>query len=91
MSSTSNLFKKVDSSDYIALKRQIAISSEYSKANAPEDLNPVKNNGVKNNKNFNFIPTTIMTDASNCLVNSKSYELERDYKNGVKYMKVICK
>ena len=32
-----------------------------------------------------------MTDASNCLVNSKSYELERDYKNGVKYMKVICK
>jgi len=90
MSSTSNLFKKVDSSDYIAFKKQLAISKEYSTANTSESLNPVKNNGVKYNSNFNFIPSTTMTDASNCLVNSKSYELERDYKNGAKYMKVIC-
>ena len=77
MSSTSNLFNKVDSSDYIALKKQLAISKEFSTANTSESLNPVKNNGVKYNKNFNFIPTTIQTDASNCLINSESYELKK--------------
>ena len=89
---SSKLFKKVDSSDYIRYKKQIAISAEYSKANTPEDLNPIKMNGAKYNKNFEFLPTTTTTptDASNCLVNSKSYELERNYKNGLKYMKIIC-
>jgi len=91
MSSSSKLFNKVNSSDYITLKKQLAISKEFSKANTSKSLNPVKNNGVKYNKNFNFIPTTIQTDASNCLINSESYGLKNDYKNGVKYMKVICK
>lgn len=91
MSSSSNLFNKVNSSDYIILKKQLTISKEYSTANTSENLNPVKKNGSKYNKNFNFIPTTIQTDASNCLINSESYELKQDYKNGVKYMKVICK
>jgi len=90
MSSTSKLFERVDSSDYIALKKQLAISKEFHNATTSIHLNSVKSNGVKYNKNFNFIPTTIQTDASNCLINSESYELKSNYKNGVKNMKAIC-
>lgn len=82
MSSTRNsLFKKVDSSDYITFKKQSAISKETSA--------PIKNNGLKYNRNFNFIPASI--DASSCLVYAQSYDLMNDYTTGQDNTKTICK
>ena len=73
------LFKKVNSSDYISYKKRAAIAGEYSRAT---NTNPVKNNGLQYNQNFNFIPTSISTDISNCLLQAKSYELKQDYTYG---------
>jgi hypothetical protein len=91
-SSTSKLFKKVDSSDYITAKRRMTISKEYIKANDLTQFNPVKNNGFVYNKNFSFLPTisTPITDASNCLVNAASFELLDNYNFGQSYIKQIC-
>jgi hypothetical protein len=81
MSSTRNsLFKKVDSSDYITFKKQSAISIENSA--------PIKNNGLKYNRNFSFIPASI--DASSCLVYAQSYDLKNDYITGQENTKIIC-
>jgi hypothetical protein len=81
------LFKKVNSSDYINYKKRVAIAGEYSRAT---NTNPVKNNGLQYNDNFIFIPTSISTDISNCLIQTKSYELLKDYTNGVNYIQNIC-
>jgi len=90
--STSKLFNKVDSSDYITAKRQITISREFVKASTPNQFNPIKHNGVMYNKNYKFIPTTnaITTDASNCLIQTKSFELLQDYTVGAGYVKQQC-
>jgi hypothetical protein len=82
---SANLFKKVNSSDYISYKKRTAIAGEYASG---RNTNPVKANGVQYNQNFNFIPT--ITDVSNCLIQAQSYELKQDYTNGVKYIHVIC-
>ena len=49
---SANLFKKVNSSDYISYKKRTAIAGEYA---AVVNTNPVKTNGVQYNKNFIFI------------------------------------
>jgi hypothetical protein len=89
---SSKLFKKVDSGDYITYKKRLAIASEYAKAGTVNDLNPKKKNGVRYNKNYIFVPTIPgpTTDASNCLLNAKSYELKQDYTNGISDINVIC-
>jgi len=79
MSSSFTLFKKADSSDYITAKRQMAIAGEYMNTN---NTNPVKKNRSTYNKNFKFIQTKAV-DLSNCLIESKSYELLQSYKKGV--------
>jgi hypothetical protein len=83
------LFKKVNSSDYITYKKRIAIASEYAHT---ADTNPIKNNKKQYNRNFMFVPTitTPTTDASNCLIQSKNYELLQDYTSGANYLQVIC-
>ena len=90
--STSKLFNKVDSSDYITAKRQITISREFVKASTLNQFNPIKLNGVMYNKNYKFIPTTnaITTDASNCLIQAKNFELLQDYNMGAGYVKQQC-
>lgn len=87
--STANLFKKVNSSDYINYKKCVTIANEYSKTTT---TNPVKLNGNQYNKNFAFIPTfnTPTTDLSNCLIYAKNHELKQDYSNGVTYLNLIC-
>ena len=86
--SSSTLFKKVDSSDYIAFKKRVAIAEEYRNSKQ----NPVKMNGKQYNNNFIFVPklTTPITDISNCLIQAKSYELKGDYTNGETYIDKIC-
>jgi hypothetical protein len=84
---SANLFTKVNSSDYITYKKRTAIAGEYATAT---NTNPVKTNGKPYNRNFNFIPTLISTDISNCLIQSKSYELLKDYKNGFNYIQTVC-
>ena len=49
-------------------------------------FNPTKNNGYKYNDNFKFIPAT--TDASNCLIFAKSYQLKTEYKDGKNYINI---
>lgn len=85
--STSALFKKVDSSDYITAKRRMTIARENLKVIIPN---------IKND-NYKFIPTTVATveavgalDASNCLVQAKSFELLQDYNVGAEYVKQQC-
>ena len=87
---SANLFKKVPSSDYINYKKRMTIAGEYTNASTTNDLNPVKTNGSQYNKIFKFIPTTILADASNCLINSQNYEALQDYKFGLNYLKVTC-
>jgi len=89
MSDSTPLLKKVNSSDYITYKKRIAIAGEYAQAANP---NPVKINRKQYNRNFMFIPTltTLTTDASNCLIQAKNYELLKDYTYGANYIKVIC-
>jgi hypothetical protein len=86
--STTPLFKKVDSGDYINYKKRTAIAGEYAKA----DINPVKTNGKQYNQNFTFIPTrnTPRTDISNCLIHAQSYALKQDYTFGVNYLVKVC-
>ena len=79
---SSTLFKKVDSSDYITAKKQMAIANEFLKN---QNTNPVKNNGKKYNKNFSFVPT-LTNDLSNCLIEAHSFELLKDYTTGKKYI-----
>lgn len=83
--STSALFKKVDSSDYITAKRRMTIARENLKVVIPN---------VKND-NYKFIPTTRAAvgalDASNCLVQAKSFDLLQDYNVGADYVKQQCK
>lgn len=81
------LFKKVNSSDYINYKKRTAIAGEYS---STTNTNPVKSNGLQYNRNFIFVPTLISTDLSNCLIQTKSYELKQDYNSGVNYIQVVC-
>jgi hypothetical protein len=90
--STSKLFNKVDSSDYITAKKQMTIAREFVKANTATTFNPIKHNGLKYNKNYKFIPTTnaITTDASNCLIQAKSFDLLQDYNVGAGYVKQQC-
>ena len=87
-----NLIKKVDSGDYIKTKRQMTIFKEFSAANTSQTFYPVKTNGSIYNKNFKLIPTTPAptTDASNCLIFSKSYELLTDFNTGKIYLKQAC-
>ena len=87
MSTSSPLFKKVDSSDYITYKKRTAIAGEFKNATAP-NLNPVKINGKQYNDNFIFVPT--IRDSSNCLLNAKSYELMQNYTYGVNYLDKVC-
>ena len=89
---SSKLFKKVDASDYITYKKRIAIASEYAKADTPNELNPLKPNGYYYNQNFKFVPTFITptTDASNCLLHAKNYDLKLDYTSGIADLKVVC-
>ena len=86
-SSTSALFKKVDSSDYITAKRRMTISKEYIKSNNAAQFNPLKNNGFKYNKNYTFIPTQ---NGTNCLISSKSFELLDNYNVGTTYLNQQC-
>jgi hypothetical protein len=89
---SAQLFKKVDSSDYTTYKKRTTIAKEYVNANTVNMLNPMKMNGKRYNKNFRSVPTLVntTTDASNCLLQAKSYELKQDYLNGVSYIKVVC-
>jgi hypothetical protein len=85
MSTTSSLFKKVGSSDYIAYKKQAAISAETK--------TPVKKNGMVYNKNFTFFP--IINNANvnskvNCIASAKSYDLLHDYTTGQKNTTILC-
>ena len=75
------LFKKVDSSDYITYKKRNTIAKEYANT---LNTNPMKTNGVIYNKNFTFLPSTVVNDLSNCLINAQSFELKQDYTSGVK-------
>jgi hypothetical protein len=86
MSLSSPLFTKADSSDYITAKRQMVIASEYLNTN---NTNPVKKNGKTYNKNFKFVPTKTL-DLSNCLIESKSYELLQSYTTGKGYIDQKC-
>jgi hypothetical protein len=90
---SSKLFKKVDSSDYISYKKRLAIASEYAQADTLNELNPLKPNGYHYNQNFRFVPTfnTPTTDASNCLLQAKNYDLKLDYTSGIADLKVVCK
>lgn len=89
---SSKLFKKVDSSDYITYKKRLAIASEYAKADTPNELNPIKSTGYQYNQNFKFVPTfnTPTTDASNCLLQAKNYDLKLDYTSGMTDLKIVC-
>ncbi len=81
MSTTSSLFKKVDSGDYIAFKKQAAISAETT--------TPVKKNGLLYNKNFTFLPIINNANTS-CIASAKTYDLLNDYKTGQKNTNIIC-
>ena len=89
---SAKLFKKVDASDYITYKKRLAIAGEYAKANTPNEVNPLKSNGYHYNKNFKFVPTfnTILTDASNCLLQAKNYDLKLDYTSGIQDINIVC-
>ena len=79
---SANLFKKVDSSDYITYKKRTVMANT-----AP--TNPVKTNGKQYNRNFTFVPT--LTDASaNCLLQAHSQELKQDYTSGLTYINGVC-
>jgi hypothetical protein len=86
---STNLFKKVDSGDYISYKRRATIAGEFAKTT---NTNPVKRNGNQYNQNFTFLSTfnTPTTDNSNCLIHTQSYELKQNYTNGLKYLHLIC-
>ena len=86
---STNLFKKVDSSDYINYKKRMAIAGEYARA-TPPNLNPVKTNGSQYNRTFKFIPTTNTADVSNCLIHSQNFESLQDYTFGLNYLNVTC-
>ena len=91
-SATSNLFTKADSSDYITAKRRMTIAKEYVQASTENQFNPVKNNKATYNQNYRFIPTTTSAiDASNCLIQSKSFDLLQNYNMGKEYIDQICK
>lgn len=80
-SSTSKLFNKVDSSDYITAKRRMTIAKENLNISIPN---------VKNN-NYTFIPTTAAAiDASHCLIQAKSFDLLQDYIVGTDYVQQQC-
>jgi hypothetical protein len=83
---SANLFKKVNSSDYISYKKRSVIAGEYAIA---QNTNPVKANGVQYNQNLIFIPSESQ-DLSNCLIQAQSYELKQDYTNGFNFIHVIC-
>jgi hypothetical protein len=83
---SSSVLKRVDSSNYITSKRQMAIYNEKP-SNVTANI-PVKKNGIVYNNNFKFIPT--LTDASNCLIYAKNYELFQDYSSGKKYTDTAC-
>lgn len=82
---SANLFKKVNSSDYISYKKRTAIAEEYASV---ANTNPTKSNGSQYNNNFKFLST--MTPVSNCLIQAKNYESLQDYTSGVNYIQVIC-
>ena len=86
---SANLFKKVNSSDYISYKKRTAIAGEYAKS---ANTNPMKTNGSQYNKTFKFIPTLngSSVDISNCLIYAQNYDLFQDYTNGLKYIQKIC-
>lgn len=86
------MLKKVDSSDYIKTKRQTTIAQEFVRANTNNTFYPRKTNGLVYNKNFKFIPTTntATTDASNCVIFAKSYDLLSDYNNGKTTINQLC-
>ena len=80
-SSTSKLFNKVDSSDYITAKRRMTIAKENLNISIPN---------VKNN-NYTFIQTTAAAiDASHCLIQAKSFDLLQDYIVGTDYVQQQC-
>ena len=83
---SANLFKKVNSSDYISYKKRTAIAGEYATSIV---TNPVKTNGLQYNRNFTFIPS-LGQDLSNCLIQAQSYELKNNYINGFNYIQVVC-
>jgi len=83
---SSNLFKKVNSSDYINFKKRTTIAGEYTRVSA-SNLNPMKMNGKQYNRNFNFMP---VKNGTNCLLQSQSQELKQDYTSGVNYINKIC-
>jgi len=86
---SANLFKTVNSSDYISYKKSTAIAGEYARA---KNTNPIKMNGNQYNQNFTFLPTlnTPRTDISNCLIYTQSYELKQNYTNGFNYINIVC-
>ena len=86
---SANLFKKVNSSDYISYKKRAAIAGEYAKS---ANTNPVKTDGSQYNKTFKFIPTLAgpTVDISNCLVYAQNYDLLQDYTTGLQYIHQIC-
>jgi hypothetical protein len=82
--SSSLLFKKVDSGNYITAKRQLAIYNSTPAAPL------VKKNGFMYNKNFRFIPENPITDTSNCLIAVQNYDLRQAYSNGKSYSAIVC-
>ena len=83
-----NLIKKGNSGDYISQKKKQTIFNEFKLSSSMSSFNPTKNNGYKYNDNFKFIPA--ITDASNCLIFAKSYQLKTEYKDGKNYINIDC-
>ena len=83
--SSSLLFKRVDSSNYITAKRQLTIY------NSTPASNTLKTNGLMYNNNFQFnqAPAAVI-DASNCLIASQNYDLRQAYSNGKTYSALVC-
>jgi hypothetical protein len=84
--------QRVDSSDYIKAKKQLAIYNEL-KNNVP-NINPIKNNGRTYNENFRlFLPQTCNspTDCSGgALAFAKNYALRLDFQQGRDYRTYKC-
>ena len=84
--------QRVDSSDYIKAKKNLAIYNEI-KRNVPS-VNPLKKNGQHYNENFRLaLPQTCTgpTDCSGeCLTFAKNYELRLAFQQGRDYRSIYC-
>jgi hypothetical protein len=83
---------RVNSSDYIKSKKQLAIYNEI-KQNVPT-INPVKQDGNTYNSNFRLCLPDSCTAPTDCsggsLIYSKNYALRLDFNQGKYYRNYKC-